>query len=91
MRVDDRRDRIGGVVEAVDEFEPERDQQREPEERERTDRERLADLRGIGGDAEPRIGQPPQQYCQKDPAPGRMQIMIEPRSAARCAVDRVDR
>ncbi|WP_416365810.1 hypothetical protein [Sphingomonas aerolata] len=52
-------------MEAVDEFEPERDQQREPEERERTDRERLADLRGIGGNAEPRIGQPPSNIARK--------------------------
>jgi len=91
MRVDHRRHRVGGVVETVHEFEPERDQQREREKGERPHRHRFADLRGVDDDAEPRIGQPPDQHREEDPAPGRMQIMIEPRPAARRAVDRLDR
>ena len=40
VRVDDGGDRIGGVVEAVDEFETERDQKRDSEQHERKDRRR---------------------------------------------------
>ena len=44
--VDDRGDRVGGVVEAVDEFEPECDQQGDAEQDERQDRRRSAAGRG---------------------------------------------
>ena len=40
--VDDGRDRVGGVVEAVDEFEAERDQHRDAEQQEGHDRFRPA-------------------------------------------------
>ena len=40
--IDDGRDGVGGVVEAVDEFEAERDQQRDAEQEERQDRRRSA-------------------------------------------------
>ena len=44
--VDDGRDRVGGVVEAVDELEAERDQHRHAEQQERHDRRRAA--AGVG-------------------------------------------
>jgi hypothetical protein len=77
VRVDDGGDCVGGVVEAVDELEPQRDQQREREERERPARQRLADLRGVGRDAEPRISEPAEEHGQEYPATRRMEIVIE--------------
>ena len=43
MGVDHRGHRIGGVVEAVDEFEAQRDQQRQAEQREDAERQRFMD------------------------------------------------
>ena len=79
--IDHRRDRIGGVVKPVHEFEPERDQQREPEEQDRADRDILAHARGIDRDAHPGIAQPDHRSGGEQPAPGRMERRIEPRTA----------
>ena len=55
--VDDGRDRIGGVVETVDELEAERDQQRQTEQREGADgQRRRAGLADIGGEPIGHIG-----------------------------------
>ena len=67
--VDDRGDRVGGVVEAVDEFEAERDQQRHAEQNERHNcRRSAASVRDVGPD---RIGHVEQAKSQDREDPER--------------------
>jgi hypothetical protein len=81
MGVDHRRDRIGGVVEAVHEFEPQRDQQRQREEQENPRRQRFADLCRVRQDAGAGIAQRADQDGQEDPPAGGMQAPVEARAA----------
>ena len=67
-------------MEAVDEFEPERDQQRQREEQEDAGRQRLADLGGIGDDAAPGIAQRADEDGEEDPSPRRVQMRIKART-----------
>ena len=57
MRVDDGGDRVGRIVEAVDELEAKRNQQRDAEQNERADRKALADAFHVRGDAHCRVEQ----------------------------------
>ena len=69
MGVDDGRDRVRGVVEAVDEFEAERDQQRDAEQNERHDcRRSAASVRNVGPD---RIGHVEQAKSENREEPER--------------------
>ncbi len=77
MGVDHRRHRIGGVVEAVHEFEAERDQQREAQEQEGADSELLADMRRIIEDIVAREDQPGTEHGEEADRGERMDLAIE--------------
>ncbi len=64
MRIDDCRDSIGGVVEAIDELEPQRDQQRQAEQEERAPCQWFGVCRVHVTD-QPRDG-PEQAKCEDD-------------------------
>jgi len=83
-RVDHRGDRVGGVVESVDEFEGQRDQQGEPQQGEGAVRQRcFADGVHVGDQAHHRVAEPCHQDEQEgDEAPQRHPV-VEPRAALR--------
>ena len=84
--VDHRGHRVGGVVEAVDELEAERDQQRQAQQDERPDGGGgLAAAGVVGGDAVGRVAQADQQQ-QREDRPGALAgLVVEARAAAAAA------
>ena len=66
VRVDDGGYRVGGVVEAVHELEPEGDEQRDPEQDEREDRRRV-DVGDVGNQLRGRVDEPRDEHSAEDP------------------------
>ena len=78
--VDDGRDRVGGVVEAVDEFEAERDQERDAEQEERHDRRRTAaEVGDVGADRIGHVEQPAGEHGENAEHEPDIHRMIEMR------------
>ena len=91
--VDDGGDGVGGVVEAVDEFEAERDQQRDAEQKERQDRRRpAAGRRNVRADRIGHIEQAERQDSKDAERKTRIDWLIEVRLHRRFGVrGRVER
>ncbi len=76
--VDHGGDRVGRVMEPVDELEPQRDQQGEAQQHQRADRQPvLAHVVDIGVDAERRIAQPEQQHRKERQRPAGVRPAVQ--------------
>ena len=70
-------------METVHEFKAQRDQQRQPKEREGPEREAFAHLRGVSEDAVPGEAKSRHKDGQEDPAACRVDSLVEPWPARR--------